>query len=186
MVKKRKPKNHEQQVIAEEASTSQERRKLQRQISTLKRLPTDFRDITAGTGDWEAFATITGRRKEMEAWDNGPIVYLAPLNKHEEMILGSQNKLMAIRTESTTWEGGKSSKVAFATAATVGATFNLVNWHNILSWAEKNLVSWIYLPDEETEVIDALNILFSRFGYNVRIKKRLMSEHTGKPVGVTY
>lgn len=159
---KSKPKKREQQVIAEEAMVSQERRKLKQSISTLKRLPRDFRDIIAGTGDWEAFATITGRRQEMEDWDNGPIVHLALLNKHEEMILGSQNKLIyyACHLESNTWQ-------------------SIINQANFVEKA-----SWIYLPDEESKIITALNKLFSRFGYNVRAKGRLLSEHSGKPVGV--
>lgn len=185
MAKRKSKAKPEQQAIAE-AMVSQEHRKLKRAIATLRRLPKDFRDIPAGTRDWESFATITDRRKEMEAWDNGPIVYLAPLNKHEEMILGSQNKLMAIKTKVTTWDNGCSSEVTFATAATANGSLNLHTWHNILSWAEKNLCSWIYLPDEETAVINALNVLFSRFGYNIRARGRLMSEMSGKPVGVSY
>lgn len=182
---KRKLKKREQQAIAEEASQQQQRLKLRQQISLMKRLPDDFRDITDGK-DWEAFANITGRRKEMEKWYHGPVLYLAPLNESERSILGNPNKLIAIKTEVTTWEDGCSSKVLFATAATAGATFDSKTWHNILSWAEKNKVSWIYLPDEESQVITALNVLFSRFGLNVRARGRLMSEMSGKPVGVVY
>lgn len=183
--RKKKPSKKAQTEIAEAVSEQQQRLKLQRQIKTLKRLPEDFRDITLGT-DWEAFAKITGRRKEMDDWDHGPIMYLAPLNDHERMIMGSPNKLMAIKTEVSTWSDGCSSKVMFATPTTASATFNSKTWHNILSWAEKNLVSWIYLPDEETKVIEALNVLFSRLGLNVRAKGRLMSEFSGQPVGVVY
>lgn len=160
---KRKPKRREQQQIAEESVSSQERRKLQQQISTLKRLPKDFRDITAGTHDWEAFATITGRRKEMEAWDNGPILYFGELNESERMILGGPNKLLAI-------VGHKG--------------FDAQSWIDVLTVVTYAKASWIYLPDEEPEIINALNILLSRFGFNIRAKGQLMSEHTGKPVGV--
>ena len=161
---KRKPKNPEQQAIAEAVTLSREHIKLKRQIATLKRLPHDFRDITAGTGDWEAFARITGRREEMEAWDNGPILYFSELNKHEEMILGSQNLLRQ-------WQADP---------------FSADNWIAIIQHAEHIDASWIYLPDEPTKLINALNVLLSRFGFNVRAKGQLMSEMSGKPVGVVY
>lgn len=180
MVKK-KPKKHVQQQIAEEAMTTQARGKLKQQISTLKRLPKDFRDITAGTRDWEAFATITGRRKEMEVWDNGPILFLSPLNESEEGILGSQNKLV--------FAGGLSRLVEgeFEYENVEGELkLEQYNWMLIIRDAEEAGCSWIYLPDEVTEVISALNVLFSHFGYNVRAKGRLMSERSGKPVGVVY
>lgn len=160
---KRKPKEHVQQAIAEESVSSLERRKLRRQISTMKRLPNNFRDIVAGTHDWEAFATITGRRKEMDAWDNGPIMYFGKLNEHEEMIFGSQNRLVGIAKHKE---------------------LNKESWVDVLTVAVSFEASWIYLPDEEPEVIRAFNVLLSRFGFNVRAKGRLMSEHSGKPVGV--
>jgi len=122
----------------------------------------------------------------MNDWWNGPILYLAPLNKSEEHILGDPNKLMAIKTESSISPNGKSSKVSFATAVGANATFNAGTWNCILSRTEKNQVSWIYLPDEEPQVITALNILLSRLEYNIRAKGRLMSEFTGRPVGVVY
>ncbi len=165
MTKRRSKLNkREQQVIAAEVVVSQTYLKLKRQIATLKRLPHDFRDITAGTGDWEAFARITGRREEMEAWDNGPILYFSELNKHEEMILGSQNLLRC-------WQRDK---------------FSSENWLNVIEHATHIKASWIYLPDEETEIINALNVLLSRFDFNVRAKGQLMSEMSGKPVGVVY
>lgn len=185
MTKKRKSKKHEQAVIATEAVQQQERLKLRRQIALMKRLPKDFRDITLGT-DWEAFADITGRREEMDDWYHGPVLCLAPLNEHEKMILGSPNKLMAIRTEVSTDSDGKYIKVLFATAVSAKAVFDSNTWHCILSWAEKNNCSWIYLPDEETSIIEALNRLFSRFGFNIRAKGQLMSEHSGHPVGVVH
>lgn len=151
-----------QKVIAEESVAHQQRFRLKQQIATLKRLPKDFRDITLGT-DWEAFATITGRRKEMDDWSNGPIVYLAPLNKSEESILGSPNKLIHYDCRlDDDWQ-------------------HIINTANVVDKA-----SWIYLPDEESVVIEALNVLFSRFGFNIRAKGRLMSEYTGKAVGVVY
>lgn len=161
---RRKLKKREQQTLAAETMATREHLLLRRQIATLKRLPHDFRDITAGTRDWEAFATITGRRKEMEVWDNGPILFFGELNEHEKMVLGSQNLLLH-------WQADP---------------FSTENWIAIIQHAAYTNCSWIYLPDEESKVVDALNTLFSRFGYNVRAKKRLMSEHTGKPIGVVY
>lgn len=174
---KKKPKKHEQKQIAEEASQQQQRLKLKRQIVMLQRLPNDFRDITLGT-DWEAFADITGRRKEMDDWWNGPIVYLAPLNKHEEMILGSPNRLIPI----------SELKMVNESTIKVGSLEKLTpeNWVEVIQHTSMIGASWIYLPDEESVVVDALNVLFSRFGYNVRAKGRLMSEYSGHPVGVTY
>ena len=96
MAKKRKSKR-EQTEIAEAVSVQQQRQKLQRQIVLMKRLPNDFRDITLGT-EWEAFADITGRRKEMNDWWNGPIMCIGVLSKSEEMILGSPNRLIGVRS----------------------------------------------------------------------------------------
>ena len=136
--------------------------KQKRQIATLTRLPKDFRDITLGT-DWEAFADATGRRREMDAWDHGPVIYFGELNKHEKMILGSPNKLIHYDCHlDDDWQ-------------------SIINQANFVEKA-----SWIYLPDEELPIITALNVLFSRFSFNVRAKGRLMSEFTGKPVGVVH
>lgn len=162
---KRKPKKREQHAIAEETTTSQACRTLRQQITTMKRLPDDFRDIAAGSGDWEAFATITGRRKEMEAWDNGPLIYFNELNKHEKMILGSSRTLVVMESHKS---------------------LTAVSWEDVIKVAVAVEASWLYLPDEEAAVVAALNILFSRFGFNMRAKGQLMSERTGKPVGVVY
>ncbi len=157
----------QQQAIAEETTEQQQRLKLTRQIALMKRLPKDFRDITLGT-DWEAFADITGRRKEMDAWYYGPVLYLAPLNESEKMILGSPNKLVPY------WASG------------LKVELSPENWIGIIKHAEDIDCSWIYLPDEETLVIEAFNTLFSRFGSKLRAKGRLMSAMTGKPVGVVH
>ena len=162
---RKRPKKHPQLAIATEAVEQQQRLSLKRQIAILRRLPKDFRDIDVGSRDWEAFADITGRRAEMEAWSRGPVVYFGELNKHEKMILGSPNKLVAI------------------------TNFNFLgssNWVAVITQAEHMKASWIYLPDEELPIITALNILFSRLGMNIRAKGQLMSEHTGRPVGVVY
>lgn len=159
---KRKPKakHKEQAEIAEAATQQQQRKKLQRQIATMKRLPKDFRDITLGT-NWEAFATITGRRKEMDKWYHGPIVYFGELNESERNILGSPNKLIHYDCRlDDDWQ-------------------HIINTANFVEKA-----SWIYLPNEESTTIDALNVLFSRFGFNIRAKGQLISEYSGKPVGV--
>lgn len=169
MVKKRKSKK--QAVIAEEVSQQQQHIKLKRQIATLKRLPKDFRDITLGT-DWEAFADITGRRKEMDDWWNGPVLYLTLLNESEKAILGSPNKLVRVND---LWLG---------TDEETGLTPE--NWIDIIQTAEAHEYSWIYLPVEPLPVITALNVLLSRFGYNVRAKGQLISEYSGKPVGVVH
>lgn len=185
MAKKRKHKTLVQEEVATEAAEQQLRLKLRRQIATLRKLPEDFRDITLGT-EWEAFADITGRRKEMNDWWDGPIVYLTPLNKSEQDILGSPNKLLPIKTATSRVLQAVTVHVSLATTQTVSALFNGSTWHCILSWAAENNASWIYLPDEELPVITALNVLFSRFSMNIRAKGQLISEHTGKPVGVVH
>jgi len=162
MTKKRKHKAKEQAQIVTEVSQQQQRLELRRQISLMKKLPKDFRDITLGT-EWEAFADITGRRKEMDDWDHGPVLYFGKLNKHEKMILGSPNELIQHEASKLTQE----------------------NFYNIILYAN-TFASWIYLPDEELPVITALNVLFSRFGYNIRAKGQLISEYSGKPVGVVH
>ena len=175
MTKKRR--HGKQEEIATEVVQQQQRIKLKRQIATMKRLPKDFRDITLGT-DWEAFATITGRRKEMDDWYHGPVLCVGKLNESEKAILGSPNKLVVATkllrvTEKELEEGD-------VTALTPG------NWFKVICCAEAAGCSWIYLPDEESIIIAALNVLFSRFSYNVRAKGQLISEHTGKPVGVVH
>lgn len=164
MSKKRKylHKRGDQNEIAEAVQQQQQRQKLRRQIATMKRLPKDFRDITLGT-DWEAFADVTGRRKEMDAWWNGPVVYFGELNGSERSILGSPNELIKVE---------------------VCEAFDADNWIDVIRIAEEAKCSWIYLPDEESITIDALNVLFSRFGFGIRAKGQLISEHSGYPVGV--
>lgn len=174
---KRKSKKHEQAVIAKAATEQQQRIRLKRQIATMKRLPKDFRDITLGT-DWEAFADITGRRKEMDAWWNGPILLLAPISDSERMILGSPNEL---------WLAKELTKLTQTEVEVSGvAKLTKENWIEVLQLAEDRGCSWIYLPDEELPTITALNVLFSRLGFNIRAKGQLISEHTGKPVGVVH
>lgn len=177
MAKKRKSKKHEQAEVATEASQQQQRLSLRRQIILLKKLPKDFRDITLGT-DWEAFADITGRRKEMNDWWNGPILCIGILSKSEESILGSPNRLIGAK------ELTKLTQTELETDSVLKLTPE--NWIKVVQLAEEMGCSWIYLPDEELPIITALNVLFSRFGFNIRAKGQLISEHTGKPVGVVY
>ena len=99
----------------------------------------------------------------MDDWDHGPVLYFGKLNKHEKMILGSPNELIQHEASKLTQE----------------------NFYNIILYAN-TFASWIYLPDEELPVITALNVLFSRFGYNTRAKGQLISEYSGKPVGVVH
>lgn len=176
MAKKRKSK-HEQTVIATEVSQQQLRLKLLRQIALLKRLPKDFRDITLGT-DWEAFADITGRREEMDRWYHGPIMCIGKLNQSEEAILGSPNELVGL----------KMLEKLSPTELEIGNVTELTseNWLKVIQLAEEMGCSWIYLPNEKSTVVDAFNIMFSRFGFNIRAKGQLISEHTGKPVGVVH
>lgn len=179
MTKKRKylRKRGDQTEIAEAVVQQQQRQKLKRQIATLKRLPNDFRDITLGT-DWEAFADATGRRKEMDKWWNGPVLLLAPLSKQEEMILGSPNQL---------WLAQELTKLTQTELEVSGVTkLTSENWIEVIQLAANRGCSWIYLPDEELPVITALNVLLSRFGYNVRVKGQLISEYSGHPVGVVH
>lgn len=186
MKHKVKPSRQEQEQIANEAATTEQRRLLKRQIATLRRLPDDFRDILPGSNDWESFATITKRRREMEDWDNGPIFILQPLNTLETGCLGSPNVLTPIKTTTeTSMRLGKFGVHAFL-ASTPCAYFSADNWYSIVTLAEQNKISWIYLPDEEAPVIAALNVVLSRFGYNVRVKGQLLSERTGKPIGIVH
>jgi len=185
MAKRKTKKQSKQTAIAAEVTEQQLRLKLRRQIALLKKLPEDFRDITLGT-EWEAFAEATGRQKEMNDWWNGPVLILAPLNQSEKSILGSPNKLLPIITATVRGLQSVTVNVLSATVATANAQFNGSTWHCVLSWAAENNASWIYLPDEELPIITALNILFSRFGLNIRAKGQLISEHTGQPVGVVY
>lgn len=170
-------KRGDQAEIAEAVTQQQQRQKLKREIATLKRLPKDFRDITLGT-DWEAFADITGRRKEMKKWWNGPILCVGKLSKSEEDILSSPNQLLGVKELTKLTQ----------TELEVGAVLKLTteNWIKVIQLAETLGCSWIYLPDEELPIVTALNVLFSRFGANIRAKGQLISEHTGKPVGVVH
>ena len=176
MAKRKHKKQGEQAQIATEVSQQQQRLELRRQISLMKKLPKDFRDITLGT-EWEAFADITGRRKEMDDWYHGPVLHLAPLNEHEKMILGSPNKLIAAK---------ELAPIAEYYRKDWDEKLSTWNWISIIQSAEEAKCSWIYLPDEELPVITALNVLFSRFGYNIRAKGQLISEYSGKPVGVVH
>lgn len=157
-------RSKKQEVIAEEAMEQQERQALLRQIRLLKRLPKDFRDLDPGSPDWEAFANVTGRRKEMEAWSGGPILCLAPLNKAEALVFRGE-KVIDGTTYGEVWEK---------------------NFFRFLGYTEALEVSWLYLPDEETPVITALNLLLSRFGAGFRVKGQLLSERTGHPIGVVH
>jgi len=161
---KRKGKK-QQLAIATEVTEQQERKRLLRQIAILKRLPNDFRDIDPGSNAWEAFADITNRRKEMTDWSNGPVIYFGELNKGEEMILGRPNRLIKV----------------------IGVNHSgltELNHIEIFQLTKRTEASWLYLPDEESSVIEALNVLFSRFGYNVRARGPVKSERTGKLIGV--
>ena len=139
------------------------RRKLKKQIALLRRLPKDFRDMSPGSPDWEAFADITGRRKEMEAWSSGPVLCLAEPNKEELLVLGKEN----VRLFVGEWNFTK-------------------DWYGLLQAAKQQNYSWLYLPEEELIVITSLNVLLSRFEYNVRARGQIMSERTNKPIGVIH
>lgn len=164
VAKHKKPSKQYQKVIAEESTTQ----RLKHQISRLRQLPEDFRDIAPGTKDWEDFAEITGRRKEMEAWCAGPALCLAPLSSSEERVLSSPNELREFK--------GPGALECLSEE----------NWAEVMQFAENTMCSWIYLPNESRGFVNALNVLLSRFGYNVRAKPQLMSERTGKPLGVVY
>jgi len=139
------------------------RRKLKKQIALLRRLPKDFRDMSPGSPDWEAFADITGRRKEMEAWSSGPVLYVGKLNKEEELHFRDQRKVVQAE-----------------------AAWTPTCWTGLLELADRCAFSWLYLPAEEPEFIDALNRILSRFGYSVRAMGQIMSERTNKPIGVVH
>jgi hypothetical protein len=170
MTKNKKKKD--QKAIAEEVAQQITARKLRKLIKLLKRLPRDFRDIDPGSSDWEAFADATDRRKEMEAWSNGPVLCLEEPNEQEKRILGK----IEMSTISKT-----------VTGPTIKLTaFSAINWCELFFLAQKNRVSWIYLPDEHGDFIKALNMVLSRMGACYRAKGQLLSERTGKPLGVVH
>jgi len=154
-----------QEKIAEEVTEQQQKQDLLRQIRLLKRLPNDFRDIDPGSPDWEAFADITGKREEMTKWYRGPVLYFGKLNKEERMILEHPNILICIARHKK---------------------FTVESWKDVIPVAVRIEASWIYLPDEETQVIEALNIIFSRFGFNIRARGPVMSERSGQRIGVVH
>ncbi len=156
----KKKKREQQQKIAEEVTAQKERRELKRQIALLKRLPKDFRDLDPGSPDWEAFAEITARRKEMEAWAAGPMYVFRPFNSHEAMVFKNE-----VIQSVLLWplEGFK-----------------------VLQAMSFCKASWLYLPDEELKVIIALNLVLSRCGVNFRARGQLLSERSGKPIGIVH
>ena len=146
-------------------------RELRQAVKLLKRLPKDFRDIEIGSRDWEAFAKVTDRRKEMEKWSSGPVLCLQEPNKAEEIILGKENITLFRSRHAPDWPSTRFEK----------------EWATIIYSAEfSRNCSWIYLPDEEPKVIAALNILLSRFEYNVRVRGQILSERTGRPIGIVH
>lgn len=158
--KRKKDKSKEHLVVLAELKQV---RDLRREITILKRLPKDFRDCPVGGVDWEAFADATGRRKEMDKWSNGLVAVFEKLNDLEIRFFGKE-RLWYFDPDQWTKQ----------------------TWFTFLGTCEEAEVSWIYLPEEEEYFINALNAILSRFGYNMRAKGQLLSEHTGKPLGVVY
>ncbi len=137
-------------------------RSLKQKIKLLKRLPKDFRDIDPGSSAWEAFAKVTNRRKEMEKWAAGPVLCFGEPNEAEKMILSTIRHFAG------------------------GLTFCKADWFILLSACENDKIVWIYLPDETPEVVTALNVLLSRFEYNCRVRGQILSERSGKPIGIVH
>jgi hypothetical protein len=156
----KKKKKQSQKQIAEAAFEQLERRRLQRQIKLLNRLPNDFRDIEVGSPDWEAFADATNRRQEMESWSNGLTICFEEPSKHEKRILG---KIKLVDKPTTAWE-----------------------WFGIFRTLSAFTASWLYLPEEEGPFIAALNVMFSRIGACFRARGPVLSEHSGKRIGVVH
>jgi len=142
---------------------------LRAQIKLLKRTPTDFRDMEVGGANWEKFADVTGRRKEMEVWADGLVLCLKEPNLAESMVLGTKR----IRT-------------FYYHDAYSNNGWDKQGWQTIIATCVKQEVSWLYLPEENPKVVVALNILLSRFGYTFRAMSILLSEHNGKPLGVVH
>lgn len=157
-----KVQREEEKSIAEVASKQQ----LKRDILLLKRLPRDFRDIDPGSKSWEAFGRITGRCEEMDAWERGTVLCLVQPSEAETRVLGPALYVYPVPTK-----------------------LDQGNWLPIIEAGNnKHMLncSWIYLPEEEHKVIVALNILLSRFEYNIRAKGQILSERTGHPIGIVY
>lgn len=160
------PRNKQkQETIAKEVFEQQERIKLKKMIRLLERVPTDFRDIDVGSPDWEAFADATNRRKEMTDWANGLTICLEEPNKHEKMVL---NEYFIPNLQCNF------------------SHFRAINWFELLFTCQNRKASWLYLPEEEGTVIHALNVFVSRAGTCYRIKGSILSERTGKRIGVVH
>lgn len=157
-------KKQKQRKIVTQVADGESVRALKRKIKLLKRLPKDFRDLDPGSRDWEAFADITDRRKEMEDWANGPTLCLKEPNTAEKMIL-----------ENIVWHINLDDILDMNT-----------NWYTVIEHACILKCSWIYLPDETFDVVAALNVILSRFGYNCRVRGQIKSERSGKPIGVVH
>ena len=156
------PKDKKKQLqIAAEVIEAEQLRRLRSDIKFLRRMPKDFRDITTGLVDWERFAAVTNRQEEMTKWSRGLVLCLEEPNDLEKRVLGK------IRIFS--------QKIVLPR-----------DWLLLFRIAEADCVSYIYLPNEEGEFIQALNIVLSRMGANFRIKGQLLSAHSGKPLGVIH
>lgn len=157
-----KNKKAKQTRIAEEVTDQEIIRKLRRQIKLMHQMPKDFRDLSPGSPKWEAFAETTGRRHEMELWSNGPVLCIEEPNELERRILGE-----IYQANTISW-----------------SAYGPITWLKLFTLAQEQFVSWIYLPNEEGGFIQALNQVCSRMGTCFRIKGQLLSERTGKPLGV--
>ena len=160
-----------QTEIAKEVLEQQEIRRLRKELKLLTRLPNDFRDIDPGSPDWEAFADITKRRREMEDWSNGLVLCLEEPNEQEKRILGEVQL-----TTACSWHN----------LSTAQGAYTCWDWFTLLGLAQENNASFIYLPEEDGELVKALNLFCSRIGACFRIKGQLLSPHSGKPLGVVH
>lgn len=162
---KHPPRSGEQRKVAEEVAQQQQIRNLKRKIALLKRLPKDFRDLVPGTIEWEALADASDRRKEMEAWAAGPVLCVGTLVDEDRRFF---------------------ERAGHEIGYTTSMGLSHESWIPLVQAAGNGKYSWMYLPDEDKVFVSALNVLLSRFGYNVRARGQLMSERSGKPLGVVH
>lgn len=149
----------QQKEIAEAALIQQ----LRRDIAFLNRTPNDFRDLVPGSVEWEHYANLTKRRKEMEDWSSGPMAYIHQLTDKERYYYRG---VTFVDCTWFTWEPG--------------------NFEILCTRMRSGNISWLYLPEEDMSLVWALNTLFSRMKAPFRAKGQPMSESTGKPAGIVY
>lgn len=155
-------KSKVQQEQAEELVEELQVELLRKQLKTIKKLPSDFRDMEVMSDDWQSFAEIMGPEKkaEMLKWAKGGVLCLAPLNDLERRVLSG-----------------------FGTLALIDEMNTPFSFEAVLLVVQKYNVSFIYASEWPKHVIAGMNWLASHYGWNFRFKGQLMSGR-GMPLGI--